>query len=109
MKTSEIGSDVPGSTTNRTTRPTETHVTEQAAGAAHSAVDRVAGSAAKAEERIRGAAASGEERLREKHAEARVSTERAMDHVREYTRENPLAAAGIAFAAGLVLSRLIGR
>lgn len=109
MKTGEIGPDAPGSTTTRTTNPTDAHVTEQAAGAAHSAVDRVAGSAARAEERIREAAASGEGRLKEKRAEARVSTERAMDHVREYTRDNPLAAAGIAFAAGLVVSRLLGR
>lgn len=90
-------------------RSTEARATEKAADAAHSAVDRTAEGAAKAEERLREAATTGEQLLREKGAEARVSAERAMDHVRQYTRENPLAAAGIAFAAGLVLSRLLSR
>ena len=65
--------------------------------------------AVSAEERLREAAAAGEQRLRETGEEARVVAERAMDHVREYTKENPLAAAGIAFAAGVILSRLFSR
>ena len=70
--------------------------------------DRVEGTAS-AEERLREAAAAGEARLREGGEEARVLAERAIDHVREYTKENPLAAAGIAFAAGAILSRLFSR
>ena len=61
------------------------------------------------EERLREAAAAGEQRLRETGEEARIVAERTMDHVREYTKENPLAAAGIAFAAGVILSRLLSR
>ncbi len=61
------------------------------------------------EESLRAAAASGEQRLREAGEEARVVAERAVDHLREYTKENPLAAAGIAFAAGVILSRLFSR
>ncbi len=83
--------------------------TQKAASAAHEAVDRAAESAGKAEERLREAAAAGEQRLRETGEEARVMAERAMDHVREYTKENPLAAAGIAFAAGVIFSRLLSR
>lgn len=83
--------------------------TEQAASAAHGAVDRAAESAARAEERLREAAAAGEQRLREKGAEARLTAERALEHVRQYTRDNPFAAAGIAFAAGMILSRLMRR
>lgn len=83
--------------------------TQKAASAAHEAVDRAADSAGKAEERLREAAATGEQRLRETGEEARVRAERAMDHVREYTKENPLAAAGIAFAAGVIFSRLFSR
>ncbi|MGH8193685.1 MAG: DUF883 domain-containing protein [Woeseiaceae bacterium] len=90
-------------------RHAEARLTEQAADSAHSTVDRVAEKAAKAEEHLRDVAATSEERLREKGAEARVATERAMDHIRQYTKDNPLAAAGIAFAAGLVLSRLLSR
>jgi ElaB/YqjD/DUF883 family membrane-anchored ribosome-binding protein len=83
--------------------------TEHIADAAHGAVDRVADNAAKAEERLREKAAAGERQLREKTAEAKLTTERAVDHVRQYTQDNPLAAAAIAFAAGLVVSRILSR
>ncbi len=96
--------------TRRTrTRSTEPKATEQAASLAHEAVDRVAETAAKAEERIREAALASEERLREKGEEARVTADRLLDHMRQYTRDNPFAAAGIAFAAGMILSRLLRR
>lgn len=93
----------------RRTSSGQASTTEHAAGVAHGAVDRAAESAARAEERLREAAAVGEQRLREQGEEARVVAERAVDHVREYTKENPLAAAGIAFAAGVILSRLMSR
>lgn len=78
-----------------------------AAGASHG--PQGAAASGSAEDRLRDAAAAGEQRLRETGEEARVVAERAMDHVREYTKENPLAAAGIAFAAGVILSRLLSR
>ena len=83
--------------------------TEHMADAAHEAVDRVADKGAKAEERIREKAAAGERQLREKSAEARATTERAVDQFRQYTQENPIAAAAIAFAVGLVVSRILSR
>jgi ElaB/YqjD/DUF883 family membrane-anchored ribosome-binding protein len=86
-----------------------TPTTDTVADVAHSAVDRAADSVAKAEERIREKAAASERQLREKSAEARVTTERAIDHMRQYTQENPLAAAAIAFAAGLIVSRILSR
>lgn len=88
---------------------THAPVTEHAAEAAHETVDRVADTVARAEGQVREKAAAGEERLRMKSAEARASTERLADQVRQYARENPLAAAGIAFAAGLVVSRMLSR
>jgi len=88
---------------------TGTPTTDTVADAAHSAVERAADSVAKAEERIREKAAASERQLREKSAEARASTERAIDHMRQYTQENPLAAAAIAFAAGLVVSRILSK
>jgi ElaB/YqjD/DUF883 family membrane-anchored ribosome-binding protein len=87
----------------------EAPATKRATEAAHQTVDRLAGSAAKAEERIRGAVASSEEQLREKGAEVSASTEQAFDQGKKYTKENPLMAAGIAFATGLIVSRMIGR
>ena len=86
-----------------------TPTTDTVADAAHGAVERAADSVAKAEERIREKAALSERQLREKSAEARASTERVIDHVRQYTQEKPLAAAAIAFAAGLVVSRILSR
>lgn len=88
---------------------TGTPTTDTVADAAHGAVDRAAEGAAKAEERIRERAAASERQLREKSAEARASTERAIDHMRQYTQDNPLAAAAIAFAAGLVVSRILSK
>lgn len=101
--------DAPGGARRGRARSTEPRATEQAASAAHTAVDRAAESAARAEERLREAAVAGEQRLREKSEEARVTAERALDHIRQYTRDNPFAAAGIAFAAGVILSRLMRR
>lgn len=89
--------------------PRDAPVTEHAAEAAHEAVDRVADRVARAEGRVRDKAAAGEQHLRMKGAEARASTERIVDQVRQYAQENPLAAAGIAFAAGLVVSRMLSR
>lgn len=88
---------------------TATPTTDTVADAAHGAVERAADSVGKAEERIREKAAAGERQLREKSAEARASSERAIDQMRQYTQDNPLAAAAIAFAAGLVVSRILSR
>ncbi len=90
-------------------RSTEPRTTEQAASAAHEAIDLAAEAAARAEERLREAAITGEQRLREKSAEARHTAERTLEQVRQYTRNNPFAAAGIAFAAGIIVSRLLSR
>lgn len=89
--------------------PSDAPATEHMAEAAHEAVDRVAEKVARAEGHVREKAAAGEEHIRMKGAEARASTERVIDQVRQYTRENPLTAAGIAFAAGLVVSRMLSR
>ncbi|HZD51846.1 MAG TPA: hypothetical protein VE175_02260 [Woeseiaceae bacterium] len=95
--------------TKARSRSAEPRAAEQAAKVAHGAVDRATETAARAEERVREATAAGEQRLREKGEEARVIADRALDHMREYTKENPFAAAGIAFAAGVLLSRLMSR
>lgn len=88
---------------------TEQRVTDSVARAAHEAVDRVAGTAGRAEERVRRMASDSEEQLREKSAEARESTEQVLEQFRQYTRDNPLTAAGIAFVAGICVSRLLSR
>ncbi len=81
--------------------------TEKASEAAHEAVDKVAEKAAVAETRLRHTVNSGAEQLQEKKQEAMQGTEDVIAQVRSYTKENPLAAAGIAFAAGLIAARLL--
>lgn len=99
----------PGGNASRSGPQESTRVTENVAKAAHEAVDRAADTAGKAEERVRRAASESEERLRAKSAEARESTERTLEQFRQYTRDNPVTSAGIAFAAGIVVSRLLSR
>lgn len=97
------------SATGKTGRDPEHRVTDDVARAAHDAVDRAASTAGRAEDRVRRMASEGEERLRERSTEARESTERALEQIRRYTRQNPLTSAGIAFVAGICLSRLLSR
>lgn len=94
---------------NAASHASDAPLTHRATDAAHETIDRISGNAEKAEKRIRGAVAESEEQLREKKDEARVSTEKAIEQAREYARQNPLMAAGIAFASGLLVSRIIGR
>ena len=94
---------------NAANRVHDAPLTDRARDAAHDTIDRISGNAAKAEKRVRGAVAEGEEQLREKKEEARASTEKTIAQVREYARQNPLTAAGIAFASGLLVSRIVSR
>lgn len=109
MKTETNEAQRETSTGNAASRAANAPLTHRATDAAHETIDRISGNAAKAEKRVRGAVADGEEQLREKKAEATVTTEKAIEQVREYARENPLMAAGIAFASGLLVSRIVGR
>jgi ElaB/YqjD/DUF883 family membrane-anchored ribosome-binding protein len=71
----------------------------------HDAVDAAAASAGNAEERLREQA----EKAREVADYARVRAGEVVDTVARYTRDNPLAALGIAFAAGVVVASLTRR
>ena len=73
-------------------------VVERVAAGAHDAVDRAAGAAAAAA------------KLVEKKSEVlRAAQERYLESCRERVRDNPLAAIGIALAAGIALSFLLTR
>jgi ElaB/YqjD/DUF883 family membrane-anchored ribosome-binding protein len=109
MKNDPNQANPAGNASEAGTRRGGTPATDTVADAAHSAVERAADSVAKAEERMREKAATAERQLREKTAEARASGEQLIDHVRQYTQEKPLAAAAIAFAAGMVVSRMLSR
>jgi ElaB/YqjD/DUF883 family membrane-anchored ribosome-binding protein len=95
--TTELPSGVPGSVSDP--------AIERVARGAHSAVDRVAGTASTAVERVRsgvqGAVGTVTERMHDLSSRREVWT----DSARERVREHPLAALGVALAAGYLLSR----
>ena len=83
--------------------------TEAMARTAHEAVDKVADSAAHAEERIRKAGAAAQENLKAGSERARMKSSELTGEVREYVNDHPLAALGIAFAAGMFISAMMRR
>jgi ElaB/YqjD/DUF883 family membrane-anchored ribosome-binding protein len=75
----------------------------------HETVDRVAETARTAEQHIRARAAELGDQARETEESALQALESNQQKVRVYVEENPLMSAGIAFAAGVVLSGLLTR
>ena len=75
---------------------------------AHDTVDRVAETANYAEKEVRGAASRAAEQAREMQEQALAAADENVKKARSYIEENPLMSAGIAFAAGVIFSALIG-
>ena len=84
-------------------------VTTKASEAAHHAVDAVAAKAANAEDSLRKTAASSQETLAHKQEEIKQQLQSGYSRSREFAAQNPVAAAGIAFAAGMLVSTLLRR
>jgi ElaB/YqjD/DUF883 family membrane-anchored ribosome-binding protein len=83
--------------------------TDRLAAKAHETVDSVAERAQRAERDLRDAAARTAEQARELHGAASQRAEESMRRAGSYARSNPFAFAGIAFAAGVLLSSLLRR
>ena len=83
--------------------------TEHLASMAHDTVDRVADAANQAERQLRGAATRTAEHARELQGQAAEMADEHVQKVRSYVRENPFTSAGIAFAAGVILSAILRR
>ncbi|ABE53837.1 conserved hypothetical protein [Shewanella denitrificans OS217] len=83
--------------------------TAKACEATHHAVDAVAVKAAIAEDTLRKTAASSQETLVHKQEEIKQQLQNSLSKTRELAAQNPLATAGIAFAAGIVLTALLRR
>jgi ElaB/YqjD/DUF883 family membrane-anchored ribosome-binding protein len=75
----------------------------------HETVDRVADTARTAEQHIRARAAELGDQARETEERALEALESNLKKARSYVEENPLLSAGIAFAAGVILSSLLTR
>ena len=84
-------------------------VTAKATEATHHAVDAVAVKAASAEDALRKTAASSQETLAHKQEEIKQQLHDSYSKTREFAVQNPLATAGIAFAAGALLTALLRR
>ena len=83
--------------------------TQRLAEKAHQTVDRAAEVATGAEETLRSSAARAAETLRAGEERAAETLDESMVKVRTYVEKNPLASAGIAFAAGVLVSMLLRR
>jgi len=79
------------------------------AAMAHETVDQVASIAGQAEQQVRGAATQVAEQTEELRDQATKMAKRRVKQARKYVEQNPLLAAGIAFAAGVVIRSLLRR
>jgi ElaB/YqjD/DUF883 family membrane-anchored ribosome-binding protein len=76
---------------------------------AHEAIDRVTPKAHRIESELRDAAASTAEDVRHLEEQALDKARNGLQNAQAYIEKNPLMSAGIAFAAGAILSMLIRR
>lgn len=83
--------------------------TDKATEAAHSAVDALSSKAASAEKSVREGASHSAQNISEKQKIAREKITEYSGKTRQLASENPLATAGIAFAAGMLVSSLLRR
>jgi ElaB/YqjD/DUF883 family membrane-anchored ribosome-binding protein len=83
------------------------HTIDKAAEAARPAVDRIASGAHHAVDGVANAANQASETLSAKGKQIKEAQAHILDYSREYMREHPVAALGIAAAAGFVLSSLL--
>ena len=83
----------------------DTPLTEKAKEALHHSVDAMAERAAKAEGAVRDTAGRSAESLNA--TQDKIVTKWNGSQVKQFATENPIATAGIAFAAGMLLSTLL--
>ena len=82
---------------------------ERVAQSAHDAIDRVAAKAAPAVEKLRSSASGAADTMQARADRFVEMEEHWVESTRNYVRENPLTALGIAVVAGVLLSRLSSR
>ncbi len=83
--------------------------TDRLSERAHESVDQFAKAAGKGEEQIRHKAADAEARVKEAGQKAKQRSGEAMHTISTFVQDKPLTSLGIAFAAGSLLSALLGR
>ena len=96
-------------TSSKTNSGLNSPVTDRASQAAHHAVDNMAEKASVAEDTLRKTAASSMDTISHKQDEIKQQLQSSYSKTRELAAQNPLATAGIAFAAGMLLTALLRR
>ena len=87
----------------------ETATTDRFAEKAHETVDALAERAQRTERDVRAAAARTAEQARELQEEYSEKAEQSLKRATSYFESNPLAFAGLAFVAGVLLSTMLRR
>jgi ElaB/YqjD/DUF883 family membrane-anchored ribosome-binding protein len=86
-----------------------TSASDRLASMAHETINRATPTLSRAEQELRVAAAKAADSAKLLQEHATQFTEENLSRVRSFIGDNPLATAGIAFAAGALLSALIRR
>lgn len=81
-------------------------LTERTVAAAHRSIDALAKHAYRSEQGLREAAASSVDKYSQQQEQLRSQLSSSLEKSRSYMREHPFAAAGMAFAAGIILTAL---
>lgn len=93
-----------------TEQTTSAHsATDRVAEKAHHTIDNAARNVGEAERRARETAAEATARARAAEERAEATLDENIHRVKDYVERNPMASAGIAFVAGVVISGLLRR
>ncbi|HEX6998157.1 MAG TPA: hypothetical protein VF322_08425 [Gammaproteobacteria bacterium] len=82
---------------------------ERLASKAHEAIDKAATTASQAEQHVRTTATKAADAARRSEQQVEQRLGEGVERLRRYVERNPMASAGIAFAAGVILSSLLRR
>ena len=96
-------------TRNATNSGHSAPVTDYLASSAHEAIDGAADKSAPIEKHIRATAVELGEQLETSKAHAADQLDQTLKQMQSFVKDRPIAAAGIAFAAGVVVTTLLRR
>ncbi len=88
---------------------TDTSTTQKVANVAHDAIDGAAKKAEPVEQQLREQATKASEQMGATQAAAMQQVEDSMKKVENFVRERPVAATGLAFAAGALAAIILRR
>ncbi|HEY8518611.1 MAG TPA: hypothetical protein VIN61_00915 [Gammaproteobacteria bacterium] len=82
---------------------------DRLAAKAHEAIDKAATTASHAEQHVRATATKAADAARRSEQQIEQKLGDSVERLRRYVERNPMTSAGIAFAAGVILSSLLRR